>query len=93
MRARGVWGVRVEDERAQGGEHILGGLSRYWEAAVPRPVNDVEFRSFPAGKDIELGLADDYSVLLEAEGGYVDSVWSKVVQLCSTIRIHTKRDL
>ncbi|HXG74975.1 MAG TPA: BTAD domain-containing putative transcriptional regulator [Gaiellaceae bacterium] len=95
VRARGVWGIRAEDDRTQGGQHILGNLSRYWEAAVSRPIDNVELGlDFPAGKDSVLGLADDYSVLFLAEEGYVsDSLWSKVVTLCSTIRGRTKKDL
>lgn len=95
VRVRGVWGIRAEDDRVQRGGHILGNLSRYWEAAVPRPITDVELDSFPGGKDIELGLADDYSVLFLAadEANVPGFLWSKVVQLCSTIRSHTKKDI
>ena len=93
VRARGVWGVRVDDERAQRGDHIVGSLTKYWEAAVPRPINDLELSELPAGKDIELGLADDYSVMFEAyDESATATIWSKVVRLCSTIRSHTVDD-
>ena len=93
-RVRGVWGIRDEDERIQSGAHILGTLSRYWEAAVARPVNDVELQQLPEGKDLELGLADDYAVLFTAddEAHVSEALWSKVVKLCSTIRSHTVKD-
>jgi len=95
VRVRGVWGIRAEDDRIQGGEHVLGTLSRYWEAAVPRPINDVELDDFPGGADVDLGLADDYSVLFLAdeEANVAESLWSKVVHLCSTIRRHTQQDI
>jgi DNA-binding SARP family transcriptional activator/basic membrane lipoprotein Med (substrate-binding protein (PBP1-ABC) superfamily) len=93
VRIRGVWGIRFEDDHAQRGAHILGTLTRWWEYAVTRPVNEVELDTLPAGRDIELGLADDYSVLFLAEEGRVsESLWSKVVRLCSTIRSHTVAD-
>jgi basic membrane lipoprotein Med (substrate-binding protein (PBP1-ABC) superfamily) len=97
VRVRGVWGIRAEDDRIQVGAHILGTLSRWWEASVPRALNDVELDSFPAGADIELGLADDYSVLFltEEQNGQpvYEALWSKVVRLCSNIRQHTKTDI
>jgi DNA-binding SARP family transcriptional activator/basic membrane lipoprotein Med (substrate-binding protein (PBP1-ABC) superfamily) len=96
VRVRGVWGIRAEDDRVQVGAHILGTLSRWWENSVPRVVTDVEFDSFPAGRNIELGLADDYSVLFmtEEENGQPvhEALWSKVVELCSSIRRHTVDD-
>ena len=93
VRVRGVWGIRDEDDRIQVGPHVLGTLSHYWESAVARPIYDVEYTSFPAGKTLELGLADDYSVLFLAEEARVsDSLWEKVVHLCSTIRSRTHHD-
>lgn len=53
----------------------------------------LEVGDFPAGRDIELGLADDYAVMAEAENPYVsESIWSKVVRLSSSIRRHTVND-
>ena len=93
VRVRGVWGIRAEDDRIQVGPHVLGTLSHYWEQAVGRPVYDIEYTSFPAGKTIELGLADDYSVLFLAEEARVsEAMWEKVVHFCTTIRSRTRRD-
>jgi DNA-binding SARP family transcriptional activator/basic membrane lipoprotein Med (substrate-binding protein (PBP1-ABC) superfamily) len=94
VRVRGVWGIRDEDDRIQPGAHILGTFSRYWEASVMRGVNDVEWGSFPAGTNVELGLADDYAVLFVAEdqAHVAEALWSRVVKLCSTIRSHTVKD-
>jgi DNA-binding SARP family transcriptional activator/basic membrane lipoprotein Med (substrate-binding protein (PBP1-ABC) superfamily) len=93
VRVRGVWGIRAEDDRIQVGPHILGTLSHYWESAVARPVYDIEYTSFPAAKTIELGLADDYSVLFLAEEARVsEALWEKVVHFCSTIRSRTHHD-
>jgi basic membrane lipoprotein Med (substrate-binding protein (PBP1-ABC) superfamily) len=95
VRVRGVWGIRAEDDRIQGGKHVLGTLSRYWESAVRLAVNDEVLDHFPAGRNVELGLADDYSVLFLAddEANVAESLWSRVVHLCSTIRSRTHRDL
>lgn len=93
VKARGVWGIRAEDDGVQRGRHILGTLFRYWEGAVALPVNAVELDSFPVGEDVALGLADDYAVLFVAEDGRVsEKLWSKVVRLCSNIRRHTRAD-
>jgi hypothetical protein len=48
-----------------------------------RGVNDVEFGRFPAGTNVELGLADDYAVLFVAdEQAHVpEALWSRVVKL------------
>ena len=88
VRTRGVWGIRLEDDGVQSGAHVLGTLSRYWEGAIVRPIHDAERSSFPIGKDVELGLADEYSVLFLAdeEANVSESLWSKVVDLCSRIR-------
>jgi len=94
VRVRGVWGIRHEDERIQAGEHILGTFSRYWEATMTRAINDVELDQFPAGRNVKLGLADNYAVLFLAddEAHVPKALWSKVVKLCSTIRSHTVTD-
>jgi hypothetical protein len=53
----------------------------------------IEYTSFPAAKTIELGLADDYSVLFLAEEARVsEALWEKVVHFCSTIRSRTHHD-
>jgi basic membrane lipoprotein Med (substrate-binding protein (PBP1-ABC) superfamily) len=93
VRVHGVWAIEVDSERAQTGEHVLARLTRWWEAAVQRPINELEMDTFPAGQDIELGLADDYSVMAEAENPFVsEAIWSKVVRLCSSIRSRTVND-
>jgi basic membrane lipoprotein Med (substrate-binding protein (PBP1-ABC) superfamily) len=94
VRVRGVWGIRAEEDRIQDGEHILGTLSKYWDVSVQLPVNDLELDRFPGGKDIQIGLADDYAVLFlaEEEADVPEALWSKVVKYCSTIRRHTEND-
>jgi basic membrane lipoprotein Med (substrate-binding protein (PBP1-ABC) superfamily) len=93
VRVHGVWAIEVESERAQSGDHVLATLTRWWEDAVQRPINELEMDTFTAGRDIELGLADDYAVMVEAENPFVsEAIWSKVVRLCSSIRSHTVDD-
>jgi hypothetical protein len=46
----------------------------------------------PVGDDEVLGLNDDYAVGVDGENinsAVLDSIWSKVVTLCSRIRSHT----
>jgi DNA-binding SARP family transcriptional activator/basic membrane lipoprotein Med (substrate-binding protein (PBP1-ABC) superfamily) len=94
VRVHGVWAVQLEDERNQLGDHVLARLTRWWEGAVALPIDELELVGiFPGGSDLVLGLADDYSVMVEAENPFVsESLWSKVVELCSRIRLHTVDD-
>lgn len=81
----------MNGERAQRGSHILATLTKYWEATAGDVLNAFELDDFPAGQDVELGLADDYAVMVEPETPHVEgSIWSKVVRLCSSLRRHAE---
>ena len=92
-RIYGVWGLGAGDDGVQRAPHILATTYKQWESVVARAVNDFELGTLAAGRDVELGLADDYVVGLDTSPtGVSEAVWAKVVQLCSTIRQHTVHD-
>ena len=60
-----------------------------WERAVGRVIGDYAVDSLLSGKDIVLGLDDDYAVGVDQGnlGSAVsDSLWSQVVRRCSVLR-------
>ena len=92
-RVRGVWGIRAEDDGAPGGDHILATMRKGWEEATFDVVKAFHLEMLPAGRDVVLGLADDYAVDLWGGPDPIVSVaWSKVVRRCSNIRQHTVDD-
>lgn len=96
-RMRGVWGIRVNEDGVPDGPHILATTYKRWTKSVEEALYDLELGTFPRGRDHVLGLADDYAV--DAWGSdsvrhpILESVWSKVVRLCSSIRQHTQDDV
>ena len=90
-RMRGAWGISAEDDRAPAGGHILTTLYKNWETASLHIINAFAMDSLPRGRDVVLGLADDYAVGLETFAG-ADHIWSKVVDRCSKIRQRTLDD-
>jgi DNA-binding SARP family transcriptional activator/basic membrane lipoprotein Med (substrate-binding protein (PBP1-ABC) superfamily) len=95
-RIRGVWGIRVNDDGVSDGPHIIATTYKQWHIAVKEALYRFELDTIPQGRDHVLGLADDYAV--DAWGSdsvrhpILQSVWSKVVRLCSKIRQHTQAD-
>jgi hypothetical protein len=68
-------------------------MTKWWEKSVIEALNGLELGGLPGGKDLVLGLADNYAVALEGEShGVSEAVWSKVIRLCSDIRRHTLAD-
>jgi basic membrane lipoprotein Med (substrate-binding protein (PBP1-ABC) superfamily) len=92
-RTHGVWGLGASDDGVQRGPHVLATTYKYWEGVVMRALNDFELGTLVAGRDVEMGLADDYAVGLDVSDANVpESIWTRVVQLCSRIRQHTIDD-
>jgi DNA-binding SARP family transcriptional activator/basic membrane lipoprotein Med (substrate-binding protein (PBP1-ABC) superfamily) len=87
---RGVWGIRLAEDGVQKGPHILATVLRVWERSVTYAFNDYEFDGLPSGRDVELGLADEYAVDMWGESASAARVWSKLVKLCSSIRQHSE---
>jgi SARP family transcriptional regulator, regulator of embCAB operon len=93
VKLRGVWGIRANDDPYAYGPHILATTYKRWEQAVGAALNGFALGTLPRGRDIVLGLADDYAV--DAWGSGVpasESVWSKVARLCTSIRERTEDD-
>jgi DNA-binding SARP family transcriptional activator/basic membrane lipoprotein Med (substrate-binding protein (PBP1-ABC) superfamily) len=88
---RGVWGIRTNDDGVPDGPHIIATTYKRWETAVKEAITDFELDRLTSGRDRVLGLADDYAV--DAWGSNspeVRAAWSKVVRLCSNIRVHSE---
>jgi DNA-binding SARP family transcriptional activator/basic membrane lipoprotein Med (substrate-binding protein (PBP1-ABC) superfamily) len=91
-KARGVWGIRTNDDGVPGGPHILATTYKHWERAVTEALLGLEWGTLPEGGDRELGLADDYAVdSFGSDSPAAHAAWSKVVRLCSKIREHSER--
>ena len=90
---RGVWGIRANDDAFAHGPHILATTYKRWDQAVGAALNGFALGTLPRGRDLALGLADDYAV--DAWGSGVpasNAVWSKVVRVCTSIRERTEDD-
>jgi DNA-binding SARP family transcriptional activator len=87
-RARSVWAVgAIGDDRTEPEPAVLTATMKSWPQAVNRAVTDFHTGRLPFGRDDELGLEDDYAVLIYlGTSGVPEQVWSKVTALCSTIR-------
>jgi basic membrane lipoprotein Med (substrate-binding protein (PBP1-ABC) superfamily) len=99
VRSRGIWGIRADEDAVPFGPHVLATTWKQWEASPAQAFNRLEFDQgsqhgdelLLRGEDIAVGLDDNYAVGIEAESAAVsDSIWSKVVRLCSNIRQHTR---
>jgi DNA-binding SARP family transcriptional activator/basic membrane lipoprotein Med (substrate-binding protein (PBP1-ABC) superfamily) len=88
-RMRGVWGIRVGGDATSRGPHIMASTWKVYETAVAKALNGYSLDTLPAGRDVTIGLADDYAVIIDADSHAVsEKLWSKVVRLCSSIRQH-----
>jgi basic membrane protein A len=98
VRARGVWGIRADEDAVPLGPHILATTWKQWEASPIQAFNRLEHdrrqlgdELLLRGQDISIGLDANYAVGIDSDGaGVSDSIWSKVVRLCSDIRQHTR---
>ena len=90
-RVRGVWGIRAEEDGGPEGEYLLATTDKDWDRAATSLINAFAGESLPRGRDVVLGLADDYAVGLE-NAASTNRFWSKVILRCSNIRRHTIRD-
>jgi basic membrane lipoprotein Med (substrate-binding protein (PBP1-ABC) superfamily) len=88
-RIRGVWAILAETNGGAPSRHVLLTTYKWWERAIGDAVNGFELGTLPAGRDIVLGLADDYSVGFDRISTEIpERRWSKVVELCSKVRQH-----
>jgi basic membrane lipoprotein Med (substrate-binding protein (PBP1-ABC) superfamily) len=66
-----------------------------YDHAITLALQDYAVGKFRSGEDAVLGLNDDYAVGVDDTGfspALPETIWSKVVELCSTIRSHTRVD-
>jgi basic membrane lipoprotein Med (substrate-binding protein (PBP1-ABC) superfamily) len=71
---------------------VLAVFYKDYERATKMAIEGFALDELPVGDDEVLGLNDDYAVGVDAENinsAVLDSIWSKVVTLCSKIRSHT----
>ena len=86
-RTRGVWAI-ASDGLGRAGDNIIGAAFKDWDNAVSGAVAAFRDHRLPAGRDVTLTL-DGYHVGLEMHTSLPPGVASKVVELCSDIRIHS----
>jgi DNA-binding SARP family transcriptional activator/basic membrane lipoprotein Med (substrate-binding protein (PBP1-ABC) superfamily) len=94
-RLRGVWGIGAYQDGVDPGPHVLAVFYKDYERATSIALDHFAIDDLPAGEDRVLGLNDDYAVGVDAgnfNSAVPESVWSRVVRLCSTIRSHTRND-
>lgn len=85
--ARGVWAISGDAARTPG-ENVLGSMFKDWDDAVYTTVGAFVAGTLPAGRDVVLGL-DGYHVGLEMSPTLPAGIASKVVRLCSDVRLHS----
>ncbi|MBA3374870.1 MAG: BMP family ABC transporter substrate-binding protein, partial [Actinobacteria bacterium] len=85
-RTRGVWGIGADDDGVNSASHILGVTYKEWERAGLDAVQGLLDGTLPMGKDLVLGLEDDYAVGVQMSYVVPDHIQSLVVYRCSEIR-------
>jgi basic membrane protein A len=93
---RGVWAVADGSEGTWGPDawkpQILARLVHNPQLAIQRTIDAYLGGALPEGRQQSLGLAEDYSVLVENVNPAVSqAAWSKVVDLCSEVRQHASK--
>ncbi len=87
-KARRVW-VVGSDGVGSAGENVVAAIFKDWDDAVYTAIHAFAHGELPVAADVVLGL-DGYHVGLEMHSALPSSVASKVVALCSDLRIQTK---
>jgi basic membrane lipoprotein Med (substrate-binding protein (PBP1-ABC) superfamily) len=88
---RGVWGIgRYEDGAIEEAPHMLAATLQDWVRTAGRLFTDYDLRRLPAGEDEVFDLNADYAVLIWVNSIVPESMWSKVTELCSKIRIRDR---
>jgi DNA-binding SARP family transcriptional activator/basic membrane lipoprotein Med (substrate-binding protein (PBP1-ABC) superfamily) len=94
-RLRGVWGIGWYEDGVDLGPHILAVQYKDYEHAIRNTFAAFARGKLVAGEDAVLGLNHNYAVGIEDKdrnAAVPDWIWSKVVDLCSSIRQHTRSD-
>jgi len=85
-RLRGVWGIGADDDGVGYAPHVLAFTYKEWERAAQRGVEGALNRTLLMGKDLVLGLEDDYAVGLQMSYQVPGHIQSLVISRCSEIR-------
>ena len=85
-RTRGVWAISGDGVSEPAGGNVLGTIFKDWDNAVYTAVAAFAEGTLPAG-DVVLGL-DGYNVGLDMSPTLPAGIGSRVVRLCSDIRLH-----
>jgi DNA-binding SARP family transcriptional activator/basic membrane lipoprotein Med (substrate-binding protein (PBP1-ABC) superfamily) len=88
-RLRGVWGIGAFDDGVNLSPHILTVTYKDYEHAIAIVLEEFALGNFRSGGELTLGLNDNYAVGVEdvdRNAAVPESIWSKVVSLCSRIR-------
>lgn len=88
-RTRRVWAI-ASDGLGRAVDNIIGAAFKDWGSAVSEAVAAFREHRLPAGRDITLTL-DGYHVGLELHASVPSRVASKVVELCSDVRLQAMR--
>jgi DNA-binding SARP family transcriptional activator/basic membrane lipoprotein Med (substrate-binding protein (PBP1-ABC) superfamily) len=84
-RFRGVWGTGASED-VEVSSHILTVTTKDWTRAAREAMYGLVFETLPRGRDLVLGLEDDYAVALQMSHAVPDRVESRVIHRCSEIR-------
>ncbi|HEX4745524.1 MAG TPA: BMP family ABC transporter substrate-binding protein, partial [Gaiellaceae bacterium] len=90
-RARGVWAI-ASDGLGRARDNVIGASFTDWDNAVYAAIQAFRDGRLPPGRDATLGL-DGYHVGLEMHTAVPARVASKVVELCSDLRVRSESDL
>jgi basic membrane lipoprotein Med (substrate-binding protein (PBP1-ABC) superfamily) len=82
-----VWAISG-DGAARPGEHVLASVFKDWDNAVYTAVHAFAEGILPERRDVVLSL-DGYNVGLEMSAAIAPSIQSRVVELCSDLRVHS----
>jgi DNA-binding SARP family transcriptional activator/basic membrane lipoprotein Med (substrate-binding protein (PBP1-ABC) superfamily) len=85
-RYRGVWGVGSEDDGVTESQALLASTYKEWGQATRRAFTALADGSLEMGRDVVLGLDDEYAVGVWLTTEQPVSVQSAVIDRCSEIR-------
>jgi basic membrane lipoprotein Med (substrate-binding protein (PBP1-ABC) superfamily) len=88
-----VWGVGAEEDGIGQRPHVLTSTHNGWTPGTLLAIERLVKGVMPMGRDVVLGLEDDYAVSAWFSSLVPDEVGSAVVHRCSRIRATRHRDL
>jgi basic membrane protein A and related proteins len=92
-RARGVWGIGADEDGIGQRSNVLLSTHKEWTIAALFALERLIQGGMPMGRDVVLGLEDDYSAGVWFSNRVPNHVASAVISRCSKIRASRHRDL